>query len=592
MTADPPTLAVQPDDDSDASIYSEVGASGLVQYGGYIREEFLTELQGQRGARTYAEMAANSALVGAATLAIESLIRRVEFRTDPAKDSGAEGEAIAEKVESCRTDMDTRWTDFLSHALSMVVFGFAPVEVVYKIRRGEVLDASGSPIPMFASKHNDGWIGWRSFAPRSQDSIDRWDFDSAGRWCGLWQRPEGQAERYIARSRLLNFRPRAPKDNPEGYSLLRPAYRSYYFLKRFQEIEAIGCERRAVGIPVAEVPMEVAANKTSTEYIAFKKLVEGIRRDTYSGVVFPTSQDARGVTGYKLSLLTTGGDTPAEFDPIIKRYESRILMAFLAEFIMLGMDKVGSFALSSDKTDLFAMVLETLLGVIVEEINDVEIPRLCRLNGVPPHLFPTLAYGDIEKADTAATTAAIAQLLGAGAITGGPKLSRWILEQLGAPVDDVPELGPMLPALPDGVTAAEAYAPRAEQAPAPTAAVPPIAKARAFEPTQAMRDAAERGLALREQWGRGGLSTQEAGAQGSRSGVARASSLANGDALSEESVRAMARFFARHAKNRGGPDAREDDGGPTAGWIAWLLWGGDDGAEWSARILDEIEGEG
>lgn len=588
MTADPSTLAAQPDDESDVSIFSEAGASGLVQYGGHIREEFLTELQGRRGARTYAEMAANNALLGAATLAIDTLIRRVEFRVDPAKDSGAEGEAIAEKVESCRTDMDTRWTDFLSHALSMVVFGYAPVEVVYKIRRGEVRDASGALVSMLSSKHADGWIGWRSFAPRAQDSIDRWDFDEAGRWCGLWQQPEGQAERYIARARLLNFRPRAPKDSPEGYSMLRPAYRSYYFLKRFQEIEAIGCERRAVGVPVVEVPLDVAAQPSSTAYVGFKKLAEGIRRDTYAGVVMPAATDSRGVTGYKLSLLTTGGDTPAEFDPIIKRYESRILMAFLAEFILLGMDKVGSFALSSDKTDLFAMVLETLLGVIVEEINDVEIPRLCRLNGVPPHLFPSLAYGDIEKADTAAITASIAQLLGAGAITGGPKLSRWILEQLGAPVDDMPDLGPMLPALPDGVTAADAYAGRTE--PAPAAAAPAIAKARTFEPTEAMRAAAERGLKLREEWGRGGLSTQEAGAAGSKSGVARASSLANGDALSEESVRAMARFFARHAKNRGGPDAREDDGGPTAGWIAWLLWGGDDGAEWASRILDEIEG--
>ena len=104
MTADVPTLAAQTDDESDVSIYSEVGASGLVQYGGYIREEFLTELQGQRGARTYAEMAANSALVGAATLAIESLIRRVEFRVDPAKDSGAEGDDIAERVEKEKLD--------------------------------------------------------------------------------------------------------------------------------------------------------------------------------------------------------------------------------------------------------------------------------------------------------------------------------------------------------------------------------------------------------------------------------------------------------------------------------------------------------
>lgn len=471
MTADAHSLAVQPDDDSDVSAFSEAGASGLVQYGGYIREEFLPELEGRRGMRTYAEMAANNAGTGAAYLAIDTLLRRVEFRVDPAKNGGAAGDDIAEKVEQCRTDMETRWSDVISHAASMVLFGFAPVEVVYKVRRGEVLDASGRPISMLASKHSDGWIGWRAFAPRSQDSVDRWDFDTNGRWRGLWQRPDGQPERYIARARMLNFRPRAPKDNPEGYSLQRPGYRSYYFLKRMQEIEAIGCERRAVGIPVMEVPIALAAQPTSPEYLTYKRLVEGIRRDTYSGAVIPAETENGKATGYRLRLLSTGGDSPTEFDPIIKRYESRILMSFLAEFIMLGLDKVGSFALSSDKTDLFAMMLEALLRVIVEEINDVEIPRLCRLNGVPAHLFPTLTYGDIEKADTAALTQSIATLLGAGAITGGPKLARWILEQLGAPVDEIPEVMPTRgPELPEGVSLADAYAGRTE----PTANPPPL----------------------------------------------------------------------------------------------------------------------
>ena len=97
-------------------------------------------------------------------------------------------------------------------------------------------------------------------------------------------------------------------------------------------------------------------------------------------------------------------------------------------------------------------------------------------------------------------------------------------------------------------------------------------------PPEAVRSAARRGLELRKKHGKGGLSTQEAGRQGIGSGVARATSLASGDAVSTETLRRMVAFFSRHRKNKSGG---EDD----AGYIAWLLWGGDPGEAWARREL-------
>lgn len=106
-----------------------------------------------------------------------------------------------------------------------------------------------------------------------------------------------------------------------------------------------------------------------------------------------------------------------------------------------------------------------------------------------------------------------------------------------------------------------------------------------FTPPEGVRSAAARGLALREKWGRGGLSNGEASDQGIGSGVQRAVNLKNGDAISMETVRRMHAFFSRHAKNYR-PDAKDDDGGPTAGTIAWLLWGGNAGKAWAAGIVN------
>lgn len=103
-----------------------------------------------------------------------------------------------------------------------------------------------------------------------------------------------------------------------------------------------------------------------------------------------------------------------------------------------------------------------------------------------------------------------------------------------------------------------------------------------FSPPQAVRAAARRGLALRQKYGRGGLSTQEAGRQGIGSGVARAADLAHGGGVSYETIKRMAAFFSRHEKNKAGDES-------DAGYIAWMLWGGDAGQRWAARVIQAKE---
>jgi len=94
--------------------------------------------------------------------------------------------------------------------------------------------------------------------------------------------------------------------------------------------------------------------------------------------------------------------------------------------------------------------------------------------------------------------------------------------------------------------------------------------------------AARRGLELRKKYGRGGLTTQEAGKQGIGSGVARAGDLAGGSRISFETIKRMSAFFSRHEKNKSGGES-------DAGYIAWMLWGGDAGRSWARRIIKMVE---
>lgn len=93
-----------------------------------------------------------------------------------------------------------------------------------------------------------------------------------------------------------------------------------------------------------------------------------------------------------------------------------------------------------------------------------------------------------------------------------------------------------------------------------------------FRPTLRMAAAARRGLRLREKFGRGGTEV----------GVRRAQQLAAQRELDAADVQSMHSFFARHAVDRDTTTHRwNSDTDPSAGFIAWLLWGGDAGKAWA-----------
>ena len=73
---------------------------------------------------------------------------------------------------------------------------------------------------------------------------------------------------------------------------------------------------------------------------------------------------------YQAELLSTGGTRQFDTNAIINRYDTKIAQTVLADFIMLGHEKTGSFALSSDKTELFSVALGAFLDIICETFNN------------------------------------------------------------------------------------------------------------------------------------------------------------------------------------------------------------------------------
>jgi hypothetical protein len=320
-----------------------------------------------------------------------------------------------EFLESCMEDMSHSWDDFIGEVLSMIVYGWSWHEIVYKRRLGP-----WQKDPKKRSKHEDGLIGWRKMPIRAQETLMRWSFDESGGIRSMIQMaPPRYATTVIPIEKSILFRTSISKGNPEGVSLLRTSYRSWYFKKRLEEFEAIGVERDLAGMPVGRVPADylTAAKGTPQEKTvqAFRKMVRGVRRDENEGLVLPTQYDPDTKQPmFDFELMTSGGTRQFDTNAIIQRYEQRILMSVLADFILVGHEDTGSYSLHTDKTGIFRAALNAITKTIADTLNRYAVPRLFEVNGWKLDQLPRFEPTNVDPPALDQLAAFISSTAGAG----------------------------------------------------------------------------------------------------------------------------------------------------------------------------------
>ena len=411
----------------------ELGSTGLQHAGGILQEEWLSALQGDRGLRTYREMMDMDPTVGAILYAIEMLIRQASWDVEPASEDQADQDN-AEFLWSCMNDMDRPWTEFVAEVLTMLGYGWSIHELVYKLRRGQL-----AKVP---SKYDDQRIGWKRLPIRGQDTLDHWELTETEDVDAFVQvHPVNFQVITIPSWKFVHFKTTGRRGSPEGRSVLRNAYRPWFFKKRLEEIEAVGIERDLAGLPVAEVPARLLSSAASANEQALletiKKIVRSIKVDEQMGVVWPLEYDSDGNKMNELKLMASPGTRSINTGEVIQRYDVRIATCVLADFILLGHEKVGSFALNSSKTSLFATALGAWLDSIAETLNEQAVPRLFALNGLAGEL-PRIVHGDIETPDLKELGEYITKIAGAGALTlPDDGLERYLRRAASLP--DIPE---------------------------------------------------------------------------------------------------------------------------------------------------------
>lgn len=427
--------------------FSEHGTTGLRRTDGFIYEEFLTQLQGERGRRIFREMGSNDPVIHGLLFAIAMFIRRADWtiRAPEGMEDDAQAQEAVEFIEGAYDDLAHSMPDHWGEVSTMFTYGWAGFEIVYKRRSGD------NSNPEKHSKFDDGMIGWAKFAPRGQNTLWEWIYDEdSGRLVAFEQLDTDssaglrQGPTKIPLVKMLHYRTESVRDNPEGKSVLRGAYRPWYFKKRIEEIEAIGVERDLAGLPVIHAPAELFgkdANESQKALLSrLKTMVKEVRRDESDGVVFPMAYDREGNLKFKFELLSSGGSRQMNTSEIIERYSRQAAMSVLADFILIGHEKVGSFALTDAKTDAFSLALDAWLDVIAEVHTRQAIPRLLMLNGFDLEVAPRMTFDPVKVPSIEELSDYIVKLSKAGApVFPDETLQAWMYEQAGLPEPDPQE---------------------------------------------------------------------------------------------------------------------------------------------------------
>lgn len=393
---------------------AEVGFPGLNVQGGIVYDEWDRRLKSRKlKMEQYREMV-DDATVSALLTAFDALMRSTDKHINPADKTPAAVE-WADFVTDCFDRMRGSWGDLHSEINTELAYGFSVFEIVYTMR-------------------DDGKVGWLDWSPRSQDTVQEWLYDADGRdVTGFVQVAPPKYQRMtIPLDRCIHFKTRRRNENPEGASILRAAYDSYYFLKHIKRTEAIGIQRELVGVPYMRLPSSVIEDDTMVQ--TYIDAAVSLSRDEQAVVIMPSDTDENGKDLYAFQLANTGGQRAIDTDPVIARYERMILRSSLADFLTLGDGGGGSYALGVSRADLFANNVQAILDSQADAINDQAIRVLCEINSCPPDLIPTLKFDRVPSGRAMAFAETFAKIAPTGAVdTSSEEVRRIVYDVLNIP---------------------------------------------------------------------------------------------------------------------------------------------------------------
>lgn len=374
---------------------TEIGNTGIGLKGvsGKIEEDLSKLWKGKKKKEFITEMRLNDSYVNAWINAKNAIALKPDWGVKPKNPENEKAKEYAELIEKMLfEDMSTSFNSFILNSVTMAEYGFAISEIVLKKRQGKTDN------PMTSSMFNDGLFGIAKLAPRWQNSIVKWDIDNNGNIENVYQKGDGFNDVKIPYKKVLHFVMNGYNGNPEGESVLRGTFMSYYNKKNIERIQRETFERGFSGILDIQVPPRYMSKRNNTpEGLQVKQNLEAfmknVKQGKEAGIIRPYSKD------FVIELIQGKTGTGLDPDKMIERYNTEIVMCLLSDSFM-GKSKVYQGASGEQtKTKIYKSFIGIILDEIKEQINKKLIPMIFEINNLDSELMPYLDYGNLDDLD-------------------------------------------------------------------------------------------------------------------------------------------------------------------------------------------------
>jgi hypothetical protein len=382
----------------------EIGSSSPSPFTSFTRQEYNPELQGLLGLKKYDRMRRSDGTVRKTLREVKTPVLAARWFVEAAGDTNADKQAADLVWKNLTEFMTISFTQVLTEALLMMEFGYYMFEKVWDIR---IIDGQPRMI-------------WKKLAPRHPMDVAEWHYDPNGGPLAVELYPPSadvfQDNIVIPIDKMLVFSFDREAGNIEGISILRSAYKHWYYKEQLYKIDAIQKERHGIGIPIIKLP----PNWNDSDRRLAEELGRNVRTNERAHIVLPPQWDFMfaKVEGNAVDVLKS-----------IDHHDREI------EKNILAPEKQGK----SEDYDMFFKGTRYVADIVTDAFNLYGIPQLVDYNffrGLSG--YPKLRARRIgEQNDWRTMSFAIRNLVGAGVLTPDEKLEEFVRNEMDLPKVDM-----------------------------------------------------------------------------------------------------------------------------------------------------------
>ena len=386
---------------------SEIGSVSPSPFTKDFRSEYNRDLMGIEGLKKYDIMRKSDATCRGTLRLVKTPVLAARWFMEPASDSKRD-ENAAEFIWKCFTEyMTISWPQILTEALLMMDFGYYMMEIVWEEKTIEGKDR----------------LIWKKLAPRHPMDVKEWKFDKNGGPEGVYVYVDedgkyGYDERWIPIDKLLVFTFDREAGDIAGISVLRSAYKHWYYKEQLYKIDAIQKERHGIGVPVIQLPVGF---KEEDRRLA-EDMGRNLRTNERAHIVLPPN--------WTLIFAKLEGN-PVNAMESIEHHNAQIRENILATF--LG----ESSATKEEDQTMFLKATRFVADVVCETFNIYGIPKLMKYNFERTGTPKLKARRIGEQADWRTISFALRNLAGAGFLRPDDRLEDWLRDEMDLPRADI-----------------------------------------------------------------------------------------------------------------------------------------------------------